>query len=90
MSHVSLSCPACAADMTVAVRRLLVRVDQGEGRSGELLYTCLMCGSTVATALDGASVAALVSAGVSYLAMSEPSEPGVEQPGPHPGADGLP
>ncbi|MDQ1605370.1 MAG: hypothetical protein QOE01_3215 [Actinomycetota bacterium] len=72
MSRIALTCTACAAEVTVSSRHLMVRVDVGHSESGELLYTCLFCAATVVQQVDAASVAALVSAGVSYLALSEP------------------
>jgi hypothetical protein len=73
MSRIALTCPACAAEVTVSSRHLMLRVDAGESDGGELLYTCLFCDATVTKALDSASVAALVAVGVTFLALSEPA-----------------
>ena len=72
MSRIALTCTACAAEVTVSSRHLMVRVDVGHSDGGELVFTCLFCAATVSQPVDAASVAALVGAGVTYLALSEP------------------
>lgn len=68
----ALTCPVCGAEQALAARRLLVRVEDGPVVAGELLFTCLSCGHTVALPLDVAQVAALVGAGVTHLSLSAP------------------
>jgi hypothetical protein len=72
MTQFTLHCPLCAAELTLTARRLMVRVDAGTATSGEVLFTCLSCRQTSAATVDVDAVAALVSAGVTYLSMSEP------------------
>ena len=65
-------CPSCRAELTLTARRLLVRVDADRTTSGEVLFTCLTCHQTAALELDQAGVAALVTAGVTFLSLSAP------------------
>lgn len=80
MSRFSLECPDCGATLELAPRRLLVRVDAGSARSGELLFTCLACSQTVIVPVDPAGVAALVGGGVTFLSLSEPPREHPENP----------
>jgi transcription elongation factor Elf1 len=72
MTQFTLHCPLCAAELTLTARRLMVRVDAGSATSGEILFTCLSCRQTCAVTVDVNAVAALLSAGVTFLSMSEP------------------
>jgi hypothetical protein len=72
MTQFTLHCPRCSAELTLTARRLLVRVDAGTAKSGEILFTCLSCSQTSAAVVDLDSVAALLSAGVTFLSLSEP------------------
>jgi hypothetical protein len=81
MIQFTLTCPTCSSELTLTPRRLMVRVDSGSATSGEVLFTCLHCRSTEAVTIDVAAVASLISAGVTYLSMSEPS---VDHPEPRP------
>ena len=65
-------CPSCRAELALTARRLLVRVDADRSTTGEVLFTCLACDQTVALGLDPAGVAALVTAGVTFLSLSPP------------------
>ena len=65
-------CPGCRAELALAARRLLVRVDADRSTSGEVLFTCLGCDQTVTLRVDPAGVAALVTAGVTFLSLSAP------------------
>ena len=65
-------CTSCRAELALTARRLLVRVDADRSTSGEVLFTCLGCDQTVALRLDQAGVAALVTAGVTFLSLSAP------------------
>lgn len=91
MSRFSLECPDCAATLELAPRRLLVRVDAGSARSGELLFTCHACSRTGTVPVDPAGVAALVAGGVTFLSLSEPRREHPESPpdGPRLTADDL-
>jgi hypothetical protein len=71
-SQFTVICPSCRAELTLTARRLLVRVDADRATSGEVLFTCLACDQTVALGLDPAGVAALVTAGVTFLSLSPP------------------
>lgn len=72
-SRYTLTCPECQADVSLSARRLLVRVDEGTTTTGEALFTCLSCHTTVAVELDAAAVALLVMGGVTHLSLSEPA-----------------
>ena len=80
MSRYTLHCSECAAEVTLAARRLLVRLDAQSATSGEVVFTCLMCGATNALELDVDAVALLVSGGVTFLSLSEPVEEHPESP----------
>ena len=67
----SLTCPHCQAQLTLAARRLLVRIDPGSATAGELLFTCLACHDTVALELDVSGVAAALAAGVTHLSLAD-------------------
>lgn len=72
MSRYTLTCPECHAEVSLSARRLLVRVDEGTATSGEALFTCLSCHTTVAVQLDAPGVAVLVMGGVTHLSLSVP------------------
>jgi hypothetical protein len=72
MTQFTLHCPRCSAELTLTPRRLMVRVDAGTATSGEVLFTCLGCRQTSSVTIDVDAVAALLSAGVTYLSLSEP------------------
>jgi hypothetical protein len=72
MTQFTLHCPACSAELTLTARRLMVRVDAGTAKSGEVLFTCLSCRKTTAANIELDAVAALLAAGVTFLSMSEP------------------
>jgi hypothetical protein len=80
MTQFTLHCPLCAAELTLAARRLMVRVDAGTATSGEVLFTCLSCRRSSAVTVDVNAAAALLSAGVTYLSMSEPRVDHPESP----------
>jgi hypothetical protein len=84
MTQFTLHCPLCTAELTLTTRKLMVRVDAGTATSGEVLFTCLNCRKTCAVTVDVDAVAALVSAGVTYLSLSQPrfDHPESRQPGP--------
>lgn len=84
MTQFTLTCPHCSAELTLTARRLLVRVDSGTARSGEVLFTCLNCSGTQAVTIDVHTVATLLTAGVTYLSLSEPvfDHPEAPPPGP--------
>ena len=71
-SQFTIICPECRAEVTLSARRLLVRVDAERATSGEVLFTCLSCQATAAVPLNAAGVAALVTAGVTFLSLSAP------------------
>lgn len=71
----TLECPACTSAVTVPARALVLRVDGGQATSGEVLFTCLVCHATVVVVMDAPGVAALLSGGVTHLAMTAP-DPG--------------
>lgn len=81
MSHYTMTCPECSSDVTLAARRLLVRVDEGTSTGGELVFRCLMCDATVALPVDAETVAVLVTGGVTFLALSERPAEHPESPG---------
>jgi hypothetical protein len=72
MTQFTLHCPCCAAELTLTARRMMVRVDAGSATSGEVLFTCIGCRATCSVTVDVNAVAALLSAGVTFLSMSEP------------------
>lgn len=72
MNQFTLHCPVCSAELMLAARRLLVRVDAGTATSGEVLFTCLGCRATSAATVDVRAVAELLVGGVTYLSLSEP------------------
>jgi hypothetical protein len=80
MTQFTLHCPRCSAELTLTARRLMVRVDAGTATSGEILFTCLSCSQTSASAVDLDAVAALLSAGVTFLSLSEPRVEHPESP----------
>lgn len=84
MNPLTLTCPHCASQLVLNPRRLLVRVDAGTATSGEVLFTCLGCRRTEAVTVDVASTAHLITAGVTYLSLSEPTvaHPEPQPPGP--------
>ena len=86
MSRYTLTCPECQAEVSLSARRLLVRVDEGTATSGEALFTCLSCHTTVAVELDAPGVAVLVMGGVTHLSLSVPL---VEHPEPAPDGPAL-
>lgn len=65
----TLTCPECASEVSLSPRRLMVRVDPDRATNGDLLFTCLGCQRTPAVPLDVATVAALVSSGVTVLSL---------------------
>ena len=81
---VTLVCPACRSEVSLAPRRLLVRVDVGAASRGEVLFTCLSCHHSVSVDLDAAGVASLVTVGVTHLSVSAPlvEHPEVRPAGP--------
>ncbi|MDQ1617965.1 MAG: hypothetical protein QOE19_534 [Actinomycetota bacterium] len=81
MTQFTLTCPRCAAELSLTTRRLLVRIDAGTATSGEVLFTCLNCRRSEAVTIDVATAARLVTAGVTYLSLSEPD---VDHPEPQP------
>jgi hypothetical protein len=72
MTQFAVVCPACSSELTLSTRRLLLRVDSGTATSGEVLFVCLSCRATSSVALRLKEVAALLSAGVTFLSLSEP------------------
>lgn len=84
MTQFTLRCPACSSELTLAARRMLVRVDAGTATSGELLFSCLTCTVTSAETVDVATVAHLLAGGVTYLSLSEPRVDHPEHPPPGP------
>ena len=86
MSRYTLICPECHAENSLSARRLLVRVDEGTATSGEALFTCLSCDTTVAVQLDPTAVGLLAMGGVTYLSLSAPD---VEHPEPAPAGPTL-
>lgn len=72
-SRYTLTCPECQAEVSLSARRLLVRVDEGTATSGEVLFTCLSCDTTVSVSVDAAAVAVLVTGGVTHLSLSAPA-----------------
>jgi hypothetical protein len=84
MTQFTLHCPHCSAELTLTARRLMVRVDAGTAKSGEVLFTCLNCRRTTAADIDLDGAAALLAAGVTFLSMSEPRVEHPESPPPGP------
>jgi hypothetical protein len=84
MTQFSFTCPACAAELALSTRRLLLRVDAGTATSGEVLFTCLTCRATGTLPLTVREVALLVAKGVTFLSLSEPvvEHPECPPPGP--------
>jgi hypothetical protein len=80
MTQFTLHCPRCSAELTLTARRLMVRVDAGTAKSGEVLFTCLSCRATTAANIELDAVAALLAAGVTFLSMSEPRVEHPESP----------
>lgn len=72
MPHYTLVCPGCRAELTLAARRLLMRVDAGGSPGGEVLFTCLMCDRTPVVPADAVTVAAMVVGGVTFLVRGDP------------------
>lgn len=72
MSRYMLICPDCQAEVSLSVRRLLVRIDDGGATSGEVLFTCVSCHATVAVPLEPSAVAVLVLDGVTHLSLTAP------------------
>jgi hypothetical protein len=84
MTQFTLTCPRCSSQLTLSARRLMVRVDAGSAASGEVLFTCLNCRRTQAATVDVATAAHLITAGVTYLSLSETTvaHPEPQPPGP--------
>jgi hypothetical protein len=80
MTQFTLHCPSCSAELTLTARRLMVRVDAGTAKSGEVLFTCLSCHQTIAADIELDAVAALLAAGVTFLSMSTPRVEHPESP----------
>jgi hypothetical protein len=72
MTQFSVVCPACSAQLTLSARRLLLRVDAGTATSAEVVFTCLSCRATSPVVLRIPEVAVLLTAGVTFLSLSEP------------------
>src|ERR1700710_2901532 len=87
MSRYTLTCPDCEAEVSLSARRLLVRIDAGTATSGEVLFTCLACDTTVAVRLDPSAVAGLVLGGGTHLS---PTAPALQPPAPAPEGPALP
>jgi hypothetical protein len=73
MTRFTLDCPSCGAEVTLPVRKLMVRVEDESASAGECLFTCLMCHRSVIVPLDPMSLAALLVAGATHVVMPEAS-----------------
>jgi hypothetical protein len=73
MAQFTVICPSCSSELTLPPRKLLVRVDAGTARVGEILFTCLNCRQTASLTVDVGTVAALLAGGVTYLSLSMPT-----------------
>lgn len=84
MTQFTLICPRCSSELTLNPRRLIVRVDAGTARSGEVLFTCLNCHRSEVVSVDVSTAAHLITAGVTFLSLSQPTlaHPEPHSPGP--------
>jgi hypothetical protein len=74
LTRFTLDCPSCEAEVTLPVRKLMVRVEDESASAGECLFTCLMCHRSVIVPLDPMSLAALLVAGATHVVMPEASD----------------